>query len=87
MNIVEPLKRDAGVPTWFSIMPKRHGQLKEYGIGPPEGSTANCVQLNEVRAPKISVTFGDFNEVIFPCLRNGRNSKATNEEFLKFNVG
>jgi hypothetical protein len=30
-------------------MPKRHGQLKEYSIGPSKGSTANCAQLNEVQ--------------------------------------
>jgi hypothetical protein len=29
---------DAG----FSIMPKRHGQLKDHSIGPPKRSTANC---------------------------------------------
>jgi hypothetical protein len=31
----------------FSDMPKRHGRLKEYSIGPSKGSTANCVKLNE----------------------------------------
>src|SRR6267378_7214946 len=33
-------------------MPKRYGQLKEYGIGPSEGSTATCVQLSEVHQKK-----------------------------------
>lgn len=31
----------------FSVMPKRHGELKEYSIGPSKGSTANCEQVSE----------------------------------------
>jgi hypothetical protein len=34
-------------------MPKRHGQLEEYSIGPSKGSTANCAQLNAVQQKKI----------------------------------
>jgi hypothetical protein len=30
----------------FSVMPKRHGELKEYSIGPSKGSTANYTQVN-----------------------------------------
>jgi hypothetical protein len=37
----------------LSIMPKRHGQLKEYSIGPSKVSTANCAQLNKGKTPAI----------------------------------
>ncbi len=32
----------AGPEVTETYMPKRHAQLKEYGIGPSKGSTANC---------------------------------------------
>jgi hypothetical protein len=42
-------------PLSFAVMPKRHAQLKEYSIGPSKGSTANCVQPNEVQTKNIMI--------------------------------
>lgn len=39
---------DAGVPLWLAIIPKRHGRLEEYNIGPSKGPAANCAQPNDI---------------------------------------
>lgn len=40
----------------FTVMPKRHGELKEYSIGPSNGATANCAQVNEGWAGKLKAS-------------------------------